>query len=57
MIFPYTTKTVKIYIVYDLENWPKDSLRNFALKYCSFGVINIANYYDNKKSMCIVAKE
>ena len=28
------------YIVYDLGNWPKISLKNFTLKNCFFGVTN-----------------
>ena len=28
----YTTKIVNVYIVYDLDNWPKVPLRNFTLK-------------------------
>ena len=30
----YTTKIVNVYIVYDLENWPKCPLRNSALQNC-----------------------
>ena len=32
----YVTRIVNIYIVYDLENWPKNSLRNFTLKNCRY---------------------
>ena len=28
------TKIVNVYIVYDLDNWPKNPLRNFTLKNC-----------------------
>ena len=38
----YTTKNVNVYIVYDLNNWPKIPLRNFRLKNCLFRATNIA---------------
>ena len=44
----YTTKTVNVYTVYYLDNWPKNPLRNFALKNCLFGVINIVKNSDKK---------
>ena len=47
----YTTKTVNVYTVYYLDNWPKNPLRNFALKNCLFGAINIVKNSDKK--MCI----
>ena len=34
-------KVVKVYIVYDLDNWLKVSLRNFAIKKCLFGATSI----------------
>ena len=37
----YATKIVKVYIVYDLDNWAKNRLRNFTLKNCLFGSTNI----------------
>ena len=30
----YTTKIVNVYIIYDLDNWAKNLLRNFTLKNC-----------------------
>ena len=30
----YLTKIVNIYVVYDLEAWPKITLRNFTVKNC-----------------------
>ena len=36
----YATKIVNVYIVYDLDNWPKNPLRNFTLKNCLFGATN-----------------
>ena len=37
----YLTKTVNIYIFYDLDAWPKIPLRNFTIKNCLFGEISI----------------
>ena len=34
-------KVVKVYIVYDLDNWLKVSLRNFTIKKCLFGATSI----------------
>ena len=33
----YLTKTVNVYMVYDLNAWPKISLRNYMIKNCLFG--------------------
>ena len=43
------TKTVNVYIVYDLEAWPKIPLRNFTLKNCWFGATNIVKNSDKEK--------
>ena len=37
----YLTKTVNAYIVYDLDAWPINPLRNFTLKNFLFGVTAI----------------
>ena len=37
----YLTKIVNVYIVCDLDNWPKNPLRNFTLKNCLIGATNI----------------
>ena len=52
----YANKTVNAYIVYDLDNWPKTSLRNFTLKNCLFGATKKAKNSD-KVNGCIVAME
>ena len=36
----FTNKIVNVYIVHDLNNWPKSPLRNFALKSCLFDANN-----------------
>ena len=39
------------FIVHDLDNWPKNSLRNFALKNYFFGSTNIVK--DNDKEQYV----
>ena len=43
------TKTVKAYIVCDLNNWPKIVLINFTLKNCLFVATNIRKDSDKSK--------
>ena len=50
----YLTKIVNVYIVYDLNAWPKIPLRNVTLKNCLFGATNIVKIVI-KRSMCVVA--
>ena len=45
----YTTKIVNVYIVYDLDDWPKNPLRNFALKNCLLGATNIVKNNEAEK--------
>ena len=45
----YVTKIVNVYIVYDLDNWPKNPLINFTLKDCLFGSTNIVKDNDKEK--------
>ena len=45
----YLTKIVNVYIVYDLDAWPKIPLRNAALKNCLFGATNIVKNSDKEK--------
>ena len=45
----YLTKIVNVYIVYDLEAWPKIPLRNFTLKNCLFRATNIVKNNDKEK--------
>ena len=37
----YLTKIVNFYIVYDLNDWPKDPTNNFKFKICLLGATNI----------------
>ena len=52
----YATKIVNVYMVYVLDNWPKNQLRNFTLKNCFFWTTNTLKIIIIK-SMCIVATE
>ena len=45
----YATKIVNVYIVYDLDYWPKIPLKNLKLKNCLFGATNIAKNSDKEK--------
>ena len=45
----YTTKIVNVYIICDLDKWPKISLRNFTLENCLFGSTNILKDNDKEK--------
>ena len=45
----YTRKIVNVWIVYDLDNWPKNLLTNFTLENCLFGVTNIVKNSDKEK--------
>ena len=48
----YVTEIVYACIVYHLDDSPKSSLNNFALKNCFFGVTNIVKSSDNSKYVC-----
>ena len=45
----YTGKIVNVYIVYDLDHWPKNFLTNFTLENCLFKVTNIVKNSDKEK--------
>ena len=47
----YVTKIVNVYIVYDLDNLPKNLLNNFTLKKCLFGGTNIVKNSHQSKYM------
>ena len=42
-------KIVNVYIVYDLDDWPKSYRINFTLKNCLFGVNNIIKSSNKEK--------
>ena len=44
----YLSKTVNVYIIYDLDVWPKVPLRNFTLKTCLFGATNTIKNSDKE---------
>ena len=45
----YLTKIVSVYIVYDLDAWPKLPLRNFTLKSCLFRATNVVKNSDKER--------
>ena len=52
----YLTKVVNVYIVYDLDAWPRNSTNVFKTKNCLFGVTNVRNIVI-KKTVCIEAMQ
>ena len=52
----FTTKIVNVYIVYDLDAWPRKPTNNFKFKNSLFGATSIIKNVI-KKSGCIVAME
>ena len=45
----YISKIVNVYIVYDLDVWPRNLTNNFRFKNCLFGAINIVKTSDKEK--------
>ena len=45
----YGTKIVNVHIAYDLDNWPKNSLKNFTSKNCLFGATNLVKVSNKSK--------
>ena len=45
----YLTKIVNIYIVYDVDAWPRTRTSNFEFKNCLFGATNIVKNSDKEK--------
>ena len=45
----YLTKCVNIYTGYDLNDWPKNPIKNFKFKNCLFGAGNIVKNSDKEK--------
>ena len=45
----YLVKIVNVYIVYDLDAWPKILLRDFTLKNCLSGATNIVKNSDTER--------
>ena len=52
----YLTKIVNVYIVYELNAWPRNPTNNFKFKNFLFGATSVVKIVI-KKSMCIVAME
>ena len=45
----YLTKIVNVYIVYDLDAWPRNPTNNFKFKNCLFGATNMVKTSDKEK--------
>ena len=45
----YTTKILSVYIIYDLDAWPRNPTNNFKFGNCLFGATNIAKDSDKEK--------
>ena len=45
----YLTKIVNVYIVYQLNTWPKTPTNNFKFKNCLFGATNVVKNSDKEK--------
>ena len=44
----YLTKTINVYIVYDLDTWSRNAANNFKFKNCLFGASNIVKHSDKE---------
>ena len=42
----YLTKVVNVYIVYDLDVWPRNPTNNLKFKNCLFGATNVVKNSD-----------
>ena len=42
---------MNVYIIYELDTWPKTPLNNFKLKICLFVAINVVKNSDKAKSV------
>ena len=44
----YLTKIVNVYIIYDLQSWPRNPADNFKFKNCLFGATNVVKNSDKE---------
>ena len=47
----YLTEIVNVYIVYELDPWPRNPTKNFKIKNCLFGTTNIVK--NRKRKVCV----
>ena len=45
----YTTKIVNVFIVYNLDAWPRNPTNSFKFKNCLFGTMDIVQNCDKEK--------
>ena len=43
------SKILNVYVVYDLDNWPRNPTNNFKFRNCSFGTTNTVKNSDKEK--------
>ena len=48
----YLTKIVYVYIVYDLDAWPRNQSNNFKYENCLFGATDIIQKSNKEKWVC-----
>ena len=46
----YSNFILNLYIVYELNTWPRNHTNNFALKNCLFGTVKLTRTADKSKS-------
>ena len=56
ILLSFLSKIANVYIVYDLDVWPRNPTNNFKFKNRLFGPASVVKV-EIKKSMCIVATE
>ena len=49
----YLTQIVNVYIVYDLDAWPKNPAENFKFKNCLFGATSGVRSNDKEKYVIV----
>ena len=45
----YLSEIVNVYIVYDLDAWPRNPTKNFKFKNCLFGAASVVKNSDKEK--------
>ena len=45
----YLTKTVNVYIIYDLDTWPKNPTNNFKFRNCLYGATSVVRNSNKEK--------
>ena len=48
----YSDFILNLYIVYELNTWPRNPTNNFTLKNCLFGIVNLTRKAGKSKFTC-----